>query len=65
MKVELLSINAGRRLTHRLSEMGLTPGVKIEIIQNSKGPVLLSVRGTRIALGRGTAEKIFVEVTLS
>ncbi len=61
--VELLSINAGHRLTHRLNEMGLTPGVQMKVVQNSGGPVLLSVRGTRIALGRGTAEKILVEVT--
>ena len=57
---QLVSISAGRSLTHRLAEMGLTPGVEMEILQNHGGPVLLIVRDTRLALGRSMADRIMV-----
>ena len=59
--VKLVRINAGRRLTHRLTELGLTPGVSFEVLQDRGGPLLLAVRNTRLALGRGMASKILVE----
>ncbi len=58
--VRLVSINGGKKLNHRLVEMGLTPGVKIRILQNSGGPLLLAISDSRIALGRGMAHKINV-----
>ena len=53
-------IDAGRRLKHRLTELGLTPGVMVTIVQNNGGPILISVRGSRIAIGREMANKIQV-----
>jgi len=53
-------IDAGRRLKHRLTELGLTPGVMVTIIQNNGGPILISVRDSRIAIGREMANKIRV-----
>jgi Fe2+ transport system protein FeoA len=58
-KVRLQSIDAGRKLTHRLTELGLTPGVELTIIQDS-GPLLLAVRDSRVAVGRGMAHKMQV-----
>ena len=58
--VQMARINAGRRLKHRLTELGLTPGVKVTIIQNNGGPILISVRDSRIAIGREMANKIQV-----
>ncbi len=58
--VQLERINAGGRLAHRLTELGLTPGVELSIIQDNGGPLLISVRGSRIAIGRGMAQKIQV-----
>ena len=58
--VQLVKINAGRRLKHRLTELGLTPGVTLTIIQKTGGPILISVRDSRIAIGRGMANKIQV-----
>lgn len=54
-------IHAGKRLRRRLAELGLTPGVEMVVLQNNGGPLLLSVRDSRLALGRGMAAK--VEVT--
>jgi len=59
-ELELVKIQAGRRLTHRLAELGLTPGVKLRIVQINGGPLPISVRGSRIALGRRMAEKLLV-----
>lgn len=59
-RVKLVQITAGRRLRHRLTELGLTPGIGLEIIQDQGGPLLLAVRDTRLALGRGMAHKILV-----
>jgi len=48
----------------RLIDMGLTPGTKVTVIKSAPfhGPLEILVRGSRLALGRGIAEKIFVEV---
>lgn len=56
----LVEISARRRLTHRLAELGLTPGVKLRVVQVNGGPLLVSVRGSRIAIGRGMADKLLV-----
>jgi len=61
-RARLVSVNAGESLTSRLNAMGLTPGVEVTVIQDSGGPLLLGVRDSRLALGRGMAQKIFVEL---
>ncbi len=58
--VRLININAGKRLTHRLTELGMTPGTELTILQDAGGPLLLSVRDSRVALGRGMAHKMLV-----
>ncbi|MDH5440155.1 MAG: ferrous iron transport protein A, partial [Candidatus Bathyarchaeota archaeon] len=47
----------------RLMDMGLTPGTRVTVVRSApfRGPVEVSVRGSRLALGRGMAERIFVE----
>ncbi|MCS7108892.1 MAG: FeoA family protein [Sulfolobales archaeon] len=60
-KVRVIDIIAGQGLKNRLMQMGLTPGEVLEVIENSKGPVIVSVKGVTIALGRGMASKILVD----
>lgn len=53
--------DAGHTLVSRLSALGFTPDAEVTMIQNyGNGPVIVSVRDTRIALGRGEATKIRV-----
>ncbi|HHB91001.1 MAG TPA: ferrous iron transport protein A [Anaerolineae bacterium] len=59
--VRLVRIDAGRRLTRRLAELGLTPGVVMQVVHKNGGPMLIAVRGARLALGRGVTDKILVE----
>ncbi len=48
----------------RLEDMGLTPGTKVTVVKSAplNGPLEIYVRGSRLAIGRGMAERIFVEV---
>ncbi len=59
--VQVVRIEAGRRLSQRLVELGLTPGVVIQTVHVNGGPILIAVRGARLAIGRGMAEKILVK----
>jgi Fe2+ transport system protein FeoA len=55
-------INAGWGLQRRLADMGLTPGVQIQVMNGKcAGPVLIDLRGSRVGLGRGVAQKILVK----
>lgn len=60
-RVCIVGLNAGQGLQGRLAAMGLVPGTQVEVIMNSaRGPFIVSVRGSRIVLGRGMAQKIMV-----
>ncbi len=51
----------GRGLQSRLAALGLTVGAEVILVQNyGHGPLLLDVRDTRLALGRGEANHILV-----
>ena len=59
--VKLVGIEAGRGLNSRLASMGLVPNVEITVINNSHpGPFVISVKNSKIMLGRGMAHKIMV-----
>jgi ferrous iron transport protein A len=60
--VRLLKIDAGAGLKSRLSAMGLLPGTQFRVINNGHpGPFVISLKGSRLMLGRGMAAKIFVK----
>jgi len=61
-EVELVAVRGGRGIRRRLADMGLNPGVRIKIIHTvGGGPIIISIRDTRLALGRGMAHKIMVQ----
>jgi DtxR family Mn-dependent transcriptional regulator len=57
-------IRGGHKMLQRLLDMGLTPGTEICIVRVAPlgGPVELSVRSSKLALGKGIASKVFVDV---
>lgn len=62
-KAKIVNIEGGYGLKQRLYEMGLTPGTEIIVVSNTgRGPLLVSTRGIVLAIGRGAARKILVEV---
>ena len=59
---KILSFSGGHSMVNRLAALGFTPGTDVDMAQNyGHGPLIVLVRGTRVALGRGEASKILVE----
>ena len=57
----VLSFGGGRAVQNRLASLGFTPGVGVDMTQNyGFGPLIVTVRGTRVALGRVEAAEIKV-----
>lgn len=57
----LLSFQNLRSIAGRLTSLGFTPGAQIVMAQNyQRGPLLVTIRGTHVALGRGEAQEIIV-----
>jgi ferrous iron transport protein A len=61
-RATFVGVCAGKTLLGRLIALGFTPGAEVQITQNhGRGPLLVTVRGSFVALGRGEAGKILVE----
>jgi len=59
--VKLASINAGQSLNSRLASMGLVPNVEIIVVSNGHpGPFVISVKDSKMMLGKGIVHKIMV-----
>ncbi len=58
-KVRVTKFLGGPKMQNRLAGMGLTLGEEITVLNNC-GPVIISVRGSRLAIGKGLASKILV-----
>ena len=57
-----INIQAEKAVASRLTSLGFTPGVMIEMNQNyGHGPLVVNIRGTRVALGRHEAQSIQVQ----
>ena len=52
------------RCARRLCDLGLTPGTKVTVVKSApfNGPLEVTVRGSRLAIGRGMANRILVDV---
>jgi Fe2+ transport system protein FeoA len=57
----ICSVSGGLGLISRLASMGLTLGMKVKVVRNIGGPLIINTNGTRIAIGRGQAQKIVVK----
>jgi ferrous iron transport protein A len=60
-EVTLIDIQGGRGLRLKLYSMGLVPGVKLTVLGNRGGPIMIAMNDTRLALGFGMAKRIIVE----
>lgn len=59
----VMGIYRGSNAQQRLMEMGIVPGVEVELLARHpfRGPVIIQLNNTRIALGRKLASAIEVE----
>ena len=54
-------VMGGQGVCRRLTELGLIPGTRIEMVNKiNGGPVIIRVKGSKLAIGRGLASKIRV-----
>jgi len=62
-KVRVVRINRGIKAAQQLTEMGIIPGVELELLAKHplRGPIVIKLGNTRIALGRRLAGSIEVE----
>lgn len=60
--VVVKSFSGGINSERRLLDLGIIPGETIKVLKNDhKGPLLICVKNTTIALGRGISMKVIVE----
>lgn len=60
--IRVVGIDAGRGLNSRLAAMGLVAGTELRVVSNGHpGPFVLIVKGAKVVLGRGVAQKIMVK----
>jgi Fe2+ transport system protein FeoA len=58
----VISVSGGHNVKSRLSSMGILPGQIIRILQNGLwGPVMIGVKGSKVALGRTVSSKIVIK----
>lgn len=64
-KAKVIDIQGGQGMRQRLSQMGIHPGDIITMLRYGalRGPILIEVHGSQVALGRGIASRIIVEET--
>lgn len=54
-------LEGGKRFTSRMASLGFTPGAPVQLVRKGRsGPVLVTVRGAEVALGRYEAEGVLV-----
>jgi ferrous iron transport protein A len=63
-RARVIMIDGGHRVRAHLNTLGIHIGDWLTVIERApfKGPVLVEVNGTRLALGRGIAAKIRVDL---
>lgn len=62
-KIKIISFAGGMGMQSRLAGIGIIQGSEIEVARNEKkGPVVLRIKNSRIAIGRGVSEKIIVQL---
>jgi ferrous iron transport protein A len=62
-KAKVIDIQGGQGIRQRLGQMGIHSGDEVAMIRYGalRGPILIEVHGSQVALGRGIASKIIVE----
>lgn len=63
-EVRLVFIRGGRGMRKRLADLGLNVGMNVRVIRRIlKGPMIIGVKESRLALGRGMAHHVMVDIT--
>jgi ferrous iron transport protein A len=60
-QVRIRTLQGGKGLAKRLTELGLNPGTEVRVVARQGGGLVVARGETRLALGCGMAVKILVE----
>jgi len=63
-QARVIMIDGGQKVRSYLNTLGIHIGDWLTVVQRApfRGPVIVEVHGTRVALGRGVASKIRVDM---
>ncbi|MDY0235920.1 MAG: FeoA domain-containing protein [Gudongella sp.] len=60
-KCRIKSVVGGGNARKRIYELGLNTGAEVKMVKNDFGPIIISISGHKLAIGRGLAQHIYVE----
>ena len=60
-KLGTYTVKEIRSTSNRLYNLGIVPGARITVISNDRGPIIIRVGNSKLAMGRGMARAIIVE----
>jgi Fe2+ transport system protein FeoA len=59
--LRVAGMDGGQAFRMRLAAMGIRIGTELQVVQRqASGPLIVALRGTRIAIGRGMLDRILV-----
>lgn len=58
---KICDIDGGCSARNRLCELGLNRGVRVQMVKNDIGPLILNIQGHKLAIGKGLGSKIIIE----
>lgn len=63
-KLEVVEVDGGASTSRQLAHLGILVGAFLEIKRTAPlgGPVLVEIRGSTVAVGRGVARKVLVRM---
>ena len=69
-KGRIIDITNGRELVRRLNDLGFIRDVEVKVVHSHSnnshgGPLVIEVKDSRIAIGRGVAMKILVKEVIN
>lgn len=64
-KAKIVSLNGGHGLRRKLRNIGIREGKLVKLITSQPigGPIVIDIEGEQVAIGRGMARKIMIEVS--
>lgn len=61
-RAKISDISGGCKMKKRLYELGLHKGADFKVVKNDFGPLIVCISGHKLALGRGLAASVLVEI---
>ncbi|MDD3224953.1 MAG: FeoA family protein, partial [Clostridium sp.] len=53
-------VNGSENMCKKLMEMGINKGATIKMVKNNAGTLMIKLGSSRLVIGRGMGEKVFV-----